>query len=56
MAVQWIRATVLIEGQRAPASWTYYRCPTCGERYRRDLGGPMVEANDDDWRRDVGEE
>jgi hypothetical protein len=50
---QFIRATVLVDGQRAPAAWSYYRCPTCTARFRRDVRGSMIEADDSDWRMNV---
>jgi hypothetical protein len=51
--VQFIRATIVIDGQLAPAAWTFYRCPRCGGRFRQDVGGPMQAASDDDWRQHV---
>ena len=40
--VNWIRATVLIDGRRAPDSWTCYCCQSCGARYRRKISGEWI--------------
>jgi hypothetical protein len=48
--VQAYRATVVVDGKRAPAAWFFYRCPRCTARFREDLGGSMRAASDDEWR------
>ena len=32
--VNWIRATVLIDGKRVPDSWSYDICEKCGARFK----------------------
>lgn len=46
--VQWIRATVLIEGRRAPDSWSYYLCESCGAHYKLHRGSWSL-APDEEW-------
>lgn len=47
---QAIRATFMRDGKRAPAHYTFYTCPHCDRRFRKDLGAPMRPATDDEWR------
>ena len=32
--VNFIMATVLVDGKRAPDSWSYYRCDKCGKPFK----------------------
>lgn len=48
--VQCTRATVLIEGRRAPDSWTYFECETCCSHQKQHRGIFSVVA-DDEWQR-----
>jgi len=45
--VNFIRATVLIDGRRAPDSWTLYQCDGCSARLRRHLDGHWSEAGEE---------
>jgi transposase-like protein len=36
--IQFVRATVLVDGRRAPDSWSYYECGSCGARFREQRG------------------
>ena len=47
--VQWIRATVMIDGQRAPASWCYFLCESCGARYKQHLKGDFEIPSEAEW-------
>lgn len=46
----WIRATVLIEGKRAPASWEYYECLECGKKWKLPLNGSFEHPGDEEWK------
>lgn len=49
--VQWLRATIVVDGQRAPASWCYFVCDSCAGRYRRDIrGGGFTAPSEEEWR------
>lgn len=48
--VQYIRATVLIDGGRAPDSWTYFECETCRSRQKQHRGTFSV-VDDEEWQR-----
>lgn len=37
----WIRATIVIYGRRAPDSWSDYRCAHCAAMFRQRLGRRM---------------
>lgn len=43
--VNFIRATVLVEGKRAPDHWAYYVCEKCGAAFKLHHGawGPVPE-------------
>jgi hypothetical protein len=50
-SVQWIRATVLVDGKRAPASWLYFVCESCSGRFRRDIrGGAFTVPSEQEWQ------
>lgn len=44
-----VRATLLVDGQRVPASWTYFVCQTCGSRWKRRADGPYEVVEDAEW-------
>jgi len=46
--VNWIRATILVDGRRAPDSWTYHWCEACGGRFKR-RGGSWVVPSSEEW-------
>jgi hypothetical protein len=52
--VQWILATVLIDGKRAPDSWSYFLCESCGARFKQHLGKDFTKATDTEWAEDCG--
>lgn len=41
--VNFLRATVLINGQRAPDSCAYYDCERCGARFKLHHGAGSIE-------------
>jgi hypothetical protein len=45
MCLNFIRATVVIDGRRAPDSWAYYACEMCGARMKlhRGVWGPIPD-------------
>src|SRR5687768_7758059 len=47
--VQSIRATVLIDGKRAPDSWSYFECEACGAHRKLHRGELSIVA-DDEWQ------
>jgi hypothetical protein len=47
--VQWIRATVLIEGRRAPDSWSYFLCESCGAHFKRHIGREFEVPSEAEW-------
>ena len=47
--VQWIRATVLIDGRRAPDSWIYFLCESCGARLKRHLDRDFEVPSEAEW-------
>jgi hypothetical protein len=49
--VQWIRATIEVDGKRAPASWTYFRCESCGAKYKQHIGRELEIASEEEWAR-----
>ena len=51
--VQFLRATVVVDGKRGPAAWSYLSCPHCGGRFRQDVNGPCVVADEEDWLANV---
>ncbi|QIF05275.1 hypothetical protein [Roseimicrobium sp. ORNL1] len=53
--VQWIRATVLIDGRRAPDSWCYYLCDACGARFKQHLGKDYEVPSDEEWEAQCSE-
>jgi hypothetical protein len=36
--VNWIRATVRVDGRRAPDTWSYYICQRCGAAHKLHRG------------------
>lgn len=52
--VNWIRATVLINNQRAPDSWSYYLCERCNSRLKlhRDV---WSDVNIEEWTANCAE-
>jgi hypothetical protein len=54
-SVQFIRATIVIDGRSAPAASSFYRCPGCDGRFRRDAWRDegLQVASDDEWRQFV---
>lgn len=47
--VQWIRATIVVNGQRAPDSWSFFLCESCGARWKRHLGRGLESPSEDEW-------
>jgi hypothetical protein len=47
--VQFIRATVLRDGQRAPDSWSYFLCSSCGVRLKQHLGAAFTTPTEEEW-------
>jgi hypothetical protein len=47
--VQFIRATVIIDGRRAPDAWRYLLCESCGSRYKQHIGREMEVPFDEEW-------
>jgi hypothetical protein len=55
-SVQFIRATIVVDGRSAPAAWSFYRCPECDGRFRLDAfrqDEGLRVARDDEWRQFV---
>ncbi|MFA6543883.1 MAG: hypothetical protein WCS99_05635 [Limisphaerales bacterium] len=50
--VQWILATVIIDGHRAPDSWTYFLCESCGARFKQHLGRDLEIPTEAEWTQD----
>ena len=50
----WIRATVVINGQRAPDSWTYYECEGCGARWKKFISNTGYDRPE--WQKPSDEE
>jgi len=48
---QWILATVIINGKRAPDSWCYLLCESCGARYKQHRGRDFEIPSDEEWNR-----
>jgi hypothetical protein len=49
--IQWIRATVLIEGQRRPDSWGYFLCDACGAKWKQHRGREFEIPAATEWDR-----
>jgi hypothetical protein len=47
--VEFIKATVIIDGQRAPDSWGYYLCENCGARYKKHHRGTWEDVTQSEW-------
>ena len=47
--VQWIHATVMIDGRRAPDSWSYFSCDSCGAHFKQHLGRDFVTPSAEEW-------
>src|SRR5687767_8956172 len=48
ISVNWIRATILVDGQRAPNSWSYYLCEKCNAHLKLHRG-IWREVNNEEW-------
>jgi len=51
-ALRWVtavRATIEVDGQRAPDSWAFYECRACGTRLK-DHRGQWKQPTDSDLR------
>lgn len=46
--VFWVKAAVLVNGRRAPDSWSYYLCEKCGSRLKSHRG-TWSEVGDKEW-------
>jgi predicted RNA-binding Zn-ribbon protein involved in translation (DUF1610 family) len=51
--LNWLRATILVEGLRAPGSWTYYRCRNCRSHFKKALNGAWETPTDSEWEQYV---
>jgi hypothetical protein len=47
-----IRATILIDGKRAPDHWSYYLCEACGARFK-DHRGAYSTPTDAEWEKET---
>ena len=47
--LQWVRATIVRDGKRAPDSWSYLLCDSCGARYKQRLGGDFEIPSEQEW-------
>jgi hypothetical protein len=51
--VQWIRASVMVEGRRAPDSWHYFSCESCGGQFKKHVRGSLFSMpSRAEWERD----
>lgn len=48
VSINWIRATILVDGQRAPDSWSYYSCERCNAHLKLHRGA-WSEVNNEEW-------
>jgi hypothetical protein len=48
--MNWILATILVDGRRAPDSWSYHRCDACGGRFKLHAGAWEVPSAEE-WDR-----
>jgi hypothetical protein len=48
--VSFVRATVLVDGKRAPDSWSYCECDICHARFK-DHCGAITIPSDEEWKR-----
>jgi len=48
--INFVKATVLIDGKRAPDSWTYFACKECAARFK-SRGGKWEPVTDVEWNR-----
>lgn len=46
--VQFIRATNLVNGARAPDSWSYLECESCKARFK-EHHGELVASSEEEW-------
>lgn len=54
---QFIRATAVREGRRLPDAWSYYRCGSCGKRWKHSpWTNSWDEVSDQEWDRAVRRE
>lgn len=44
-----IRASIEINGQRAPDSWAYFQCEFCYVRLKQHLGKPYETPTESEW-------
>ncbi len=49
--VQWIRATVLVEGKKTPDTRSYYQCDSCRARLKRSLDAGFTVPTEAEWHR-----
>jgi len=47
--VQFIRATVVVDGRRVPDSWSFLLCESCGARYKQHLGAALTVPSEAEW-------
>jgi hypothetical protein len=47
--VQFIRATVMVNGKRAPDSWSFFACDSCGARLKQHTGREYTVASEAEW-------
>lgn len=50
--VNFIRATVMVNGHRAPDSWSFYNCEACSARLKLH-SGQWSDASEAEWQRAV---
>jgi hypothetical protein len=51
VSVNWVRATILVDGKRAPDSWAYYQCKTCDARLKLHRSNWMdMDADSAEWK------
>lgn len=47
--VQFIRATIIRDGRRAPDSWSYFWCSACEARFKQRPGGGFTQPTSEEW-------
>jgi DNA-directed RNA polymerase subunit RPC12/RpoP len=51
---QFVRATVVRDGRRAPDAWTYYQCGSCGKRWKHSPWTKIWDdVSDGEWDQTV---
>jgi hypothetical protein len=47
--MEFIRATIVVDGRRAPEAWAYFQCDECSARFKQYLGGELTTPSDEEW-------